>query len=140
MDKSRLLKSFLFYNILLVFVTVLFLSVYFISRGFGLDLFECTFHRELGIYCPGCGGTRSLVFLLRLDFANCFLSYPPLLPTLFLIVTCDLLVVFSLVFNKPRLSKLFKKEYFLIVPALIVINFLVENCLLFLGISYMPVL
>lgn len=138
MGKSKLFKSFLFYNILLLFVTVLFLSVYFVSEAHGVNLFECIVHRELGIYCPGCGGTRSLIFLLRLDFINCFLSYPPLLPSLLLIVLADSLFLLSVVFKNERLFKLFKIEYFLIIPALIIINFLIENTLLFCGISYMP--
>ncbi len=42
--------------------------------GFGLP---CMFHKVTGLLCPGCGLTRSIVALSRLDIARA-LSYHPL--------------------------------------------------------------
>lgn len=54
----------------------------------------CLFHRVTGLNCPGCGGTRALSAMLRLDFATAF-WYNPL-------ITCLLAVggVWSLWFAK----------------------------------------
>ena len=48
----------------------------------------CTFYKTTGLYCPGCGATRSLYSLLHADLAQAF-AYNPLfilaLPFLFLV-------------------------------------------------------
>ncbi len=138
METKNLLKRFIFYNLLLLFVTLSFLTLYFISLKFDLHLLDCALYRELGVFCPGCGGTRSLVFLLRLDFLNSFIAYPPLIISLLLILTCDFLCVFSIIKRDMKYIRLFRVEYFLIIPALIILNFLIRNSLLFSGIDYMP--
>lgn len=38
----------------------------------------CLFHKFTGFYCPGCGITRSLISLFRLDFYQSF-RYNPLI-------------------------------------------------------------
>ena len=38
----------------------------------------CLFHRVTGLNCPGCGGTRAISAMLRLDFAAAF-WYNPLI-------------------------------------------------------------
>ncbi len=38
----------------------------------------CLFHRMTGLNCPGCGGTRAISAMLRLDFAAAF-WYNPLI-------------------------------------------------------------
>jgi hypothetical protein len=47
-------------------------------------LLPCMYKQHLGIECPGCGMQRSLIALLRGDFAESFHLYPALLPMLFL--------------------------------------------------------
>lgn len=37
---------------------------------------ECMFHKFTGLYCPGCGGTRSLHFLLNGDIIRSLLYHP----------------------------------------------------------------
>lgn len=38
----------------------------------------CVFHELTGLYCPGCGMTRTVLALLKFDFAQAF-RYNPLL-------------------------------------------------------------
>lgn len=45
---------------------------------FGL-LPPCVFHEVTGFYCPGCGSTRSVRFLIRGDIGNSFI-YNPIVP------------------------------------------------------------
>ena len=40
-------------------------------------MFECFLYKHFGIYCPGCGGTRMVKSLLKLDFYQAF-RYNPL--------------------------------------------------------------
>lgn len=32
----------------------------------------CVFHKVTGLYCPGCGGNRAVISLLKLDFYHAF--------------------------------------------------------------------
>lgn len=55
-----------------------------LARKIG-DLYDCPFRRVTGIHCPGCGGTRSMLALIRGDFLEA-LHDNPAAPLLVLIV------------------------------------------------------
>ncbi len=46
----------------------------------GIPLFACVLKERLGIYCPGCGGSRALLALLRFDLLSSLRYYPAMLP------------------------------------------------------------
>lgn len=41
--------------------------------------YPCLFYNLTGLYCPGCGGVRSVKALLRGDIWQSFIDYPPTL-------------------------------------------------------------
>ena len=55
-----------------ILLVLLILILYFIfGRITGLYLY-CVFHEITGLYCPGCGVTRMLKSIFRLDFVKAF--------------------------------------------------------------------
>jgi hypothetical protein len=58
------------------------LVVTLLYMGISMRLFGtgCIFAGMTGIPCPGCGITRSIMALLRLDIASSFFYYPVLIP------------------------------------------------------------
>lgn len=106
---------------------------------FGLK-FPCVFHAVTGLYCPGCGGTRAVRTLLRGDILKSF-QYHPLVPyALFA-------VLFSLITRWAGRGKAAagygKQEGILVVigAGIIIINWIVKNCLLvFWGLDLLPLL
>lgn len=54
---------------------LLYLKVWLPLTNIGIP---CVFHQLTGFYCPGCGITRVVLSLLRLDFVQAF-RYNPLL-------------------------------------------------------------
>ncbi len=50
---------------------------YFLSSKFGFSI-PCVFHEITGFYCPGCGVTRMIFSIIKLDFYQAF-RYNPLL-------------------------------------------------------------
>lgn len=41
--------------------------------------YPCVFYNVTGLYCPGCGGIRSVRALLRGELWQSFIDYPPLI-------------------------------------------------------------
>ena len=79
----------------LILILISFLIIYFILSEL-LDVgIPCLFYEITGYYCPGCGFTRVLFFLLKLDFYQAF-RYNPLIFILIIITGIYWLVKFIL--------------------------------------------
>ena len=79
----------------------------------------CFYKSILGIECPGCGTQRAFILLLRGEFSESFLAYPPLLLFLSLI----LFLLFHLVF-KFRKGGTYLMYLFLFTVLVVLINFI----------------
>lgn len=96
----------------------------------------CMFLRATGLYCPGCGGTRAVMALLRGDILLSAKYHPAV------IYGVVLFVVYFVSQTLMRLTKgrikglSMRPAYLYILLAIIVINFMVRNALfLFWGIA-----
>lgn len=79
----------------LILILISFLIIYFILSEL-LDVgIPCLFYEITGYYCPGCGITRLLFSLLKLDFYQAF-RYNPLIFILIIIIGIYWLVKFIL--------------------------------------------
>ena len=61
--------------VLLMLVAIFKRQVEPLARSIG-DLYDCPFRRLTGIHCPGCGGTRSILALIRGDFLEAIHDNP----------------------------------------------------------------
>lgn len=66
-DKEKLKK---YIQICLILLSI-FLIYYFLNQNFGFAI-QCPFYALTGLYCPGCGITRCLFALLKLNFKEAF--------------------------------------------------------------------
>ena len=118
------------------------LSLLFISLLYALafaknpEAFDCVIKRAFGFYCPACGGSRSLAALLRLDFIDSFILYPPLLISALVILSCDIRLFLSVIKNTDKYTKNYKYYPFIIIPVSIILNFIIRNIFLFSGVDY----
>ena len=64
-------------NSITIAIILLLIVYYFINKTWGFSI-PCIFHKITGFYCPGCGVTRLLFSLLKLDFYQAF-RYNPLI-------------------------------------------------------------
>lgn len=48
-------------------------------------MLPCMSKKILGIDCPGCGGQRALIMLLKGDFSNAFNMFPAIFTTVILV-------------------------------------------------------
>lgn len=89
----------------------------------------CLFSAFLGIYCPGCGGTRAVEALFHGHFLLS-LWYHPLVPYT-AVIYCGFML--SHILNKLGVKKIhgwkFHNWYLYAAVGIIVVNFLVKNVL-----------
>jgi len=133
MNQKKKLEDQLYYAGLIVFVlSILALWIYY--RLLPLQLFAdgCVWQRVLGIYCPGCGGTRAVNALLH---GNILLSlwYHPLVP-----YTAILFGAFMVSQTAARSTKYryfkgmrFHNWFLYLALVILIINFVGKNLLRF---------
>ncbi len=80
MDRKRTLETELFYiGLIFLGAGAIVWAVYHFALQDRMPTMPCFFDTVLGIYCPGCGGTRALAALVRGRLLKA-LWYHPLIP------------------------------------------------------------
>ena len=82
----------------------------------------CFYKKFIGVECPGCGMQRSIIALLKGDFYESFLLYPPLSLILILIS----LLIIHLSFDLKYGAKLLK-WLFILNAVVIVVSFVIKQ-------------
>lgn len=90
----------------------------------------CLFHFVTGLPCPGCGGTRAFVSLLRGDLVQSFL-YHPVVPFCFLLYVIFMLTqTISRIFQKTTRFRFralsFRLEYVYVAVLLIFVQWIIK--------------
>lgn len=135
-DKKRASLIFIALNSSIALFTALFCLVFKPWRLIGASSAStCIFQNIFHFYCPACGGTRSVGYLFRLDLVRSFICYPPLFVLLALLVRIDVLLIKCI--STEDLTPLGRARFyeFLLIPASILLCFLIRNALLFFGID-----
>ena len=126
---KRLIKA----NIWVLACVILFIIITGILTH--LNMGQCTTVKYFGLYCPGCGGTRALRSLLRLDFVS-MLRYNPILPISIILYAYYNIRAFVEI--KRNNEEYFKKEKYsliIVVAIIALIYFIIRNVLLLNGID-----
>ena len=131
---NKLRKNFLILlilNISLLLFAVLY-TLYFKSTQNTGNGVSCIVKKLFGIYCPGCGGSRSLYAFLSFDLVNSFILYPPIIISAGVIFDYDRRLFLTLIKKDTTGTDNFKFYTFLIIPAAIILWFIIRNLLLLL--------
>ena len=94
-------------------------------------LFPCVLHSLTGLYCPGCGGTRAIAFLLHGDFLHS-LVYHPFVPYAFVLCTWFMIsqTIQRLSKGKIAIGMRYRDIYLWIALGLVLANCLIKNLVL----------
>lgn len=99
--------------------------------------YPCSLYTVAGLYCPGCGGTRSVSYMMQGNFVKSFL-YHPAVPYTAVLVACYLLSHTLNIFTKGKVkAMLFRPIYFYILIAIILIQWIVKNAAIFINGTYL---
>ena len=131
-------KLFLLYILpLLLLITVSVAYFLFTEHSLSLEepLLTCRFKEKFHLYCPGCGGSRALVALLKFDLISSFVLYPPLLITVIILSFLYIRVFLSFIKNDEKYVNGFHFGSLIIIPAVILLHFVLRNVLLLFGID-----
>ena len=120
---------------------------YAVLSAFGIDLYSklgltklrCVFHSMTGLYCPGCGGTRSTLMLLTLHPVRSIMYHP--VPVFVAALAVNFFVRFFFAYLVPEKCPVKLKPakprllYIFILAGLYILHFIVRNALLLGGID-----
>ena len=115
-------KKFIFIGVLVVFN----LYIVFFTN------YKCPWRRDFNIYCAGCGGTRMLRSLMKLDFYQAF-RYNNLI---IILIPVFLIYYFEAICNKFKIknlniSKYMKNKFWLSIFIIIIFYGIIRNIPLF---------
>ncbi len=137
-QRRKILIYFLVLNISIIAFSIAFVLAFDPKTIIEKDYHStCVFQKVLGIYCPGCGGTRAVGYLFSFDILKSFLFYPPLFVGIFLVFYIDFLFIFSFIKNTLFYIQKHKFYEFISIPIAIILVFSIRNILLFFGIDYL---
>lgn len=132
----------------IIFLTLISIGLLFFAviKIFGLKLDEtllqiiqpCIVRETLGIYCPGCGGIRSVIFLSEGDILNSLWYHPFVLYAVVMITLFIILYTMSLI-NKGRIKiPIVRGVYLYIGLGIIIVQWIVKLIML-LGFGIYPI-
>lgn len=96
------------FNIVLILIICLFVFIgyFYLNDKYGFSI-NCVFHDVTGLLCPGCGITRCLFALLRLDFYEAFMYNQLVFILLPFLVALIVYRIYLYIFDKQ--DKILKK-------------------------------
>ena len=127
--RKEYIKKLLFLNLsLLLFALVYSFAFHFLANDGEVSL--CLFKDTLHIYCPGCGGSRALIALLRFDFKESFILFPPLLIGALIVLELDVRFTLCAIKSSEKYVARYTYRRFYILVAALILNFALKNILL----------
>lgn len=85
------------------------------------NLLACPYKKYFDIDCMGCGMQRAFIALLKGDFVESFLFYPPLFSMIIMLLLLPLHLIF-----KFKHGAAWLKYLFIFNIAVVIINFIVK--------------
>ena len=125
---NKTLKKFIIGNAIVALCVIGFLIYAFLTVG--KEGYECVFYRSTGLICPGCGGTRAVISLLKLDFLSA-IKYNVAVPFgAFVYLYYNIRGIIEA--KRENLEYFSKQKYVLciVLAVIMILNFVVKNVLL----------
>ena len=130
--EERLKKNLLILIVLnssLILFAIIYTSYFLLTKDTDFEI-RCVIKESLHIYCPGCGGSRSLSAFMRLDFINSFILYPAIPISALVVLSYDVRLILSIVKKDTSFTDKYRFFPFIIIAVSIILQFIVRNVFL----------
>lgn len=126
-DKREQTQLFIVSSLVIGVLAILLLLLYIIGGIKIADLLPgCIFYEKYHLFCPGCGGTRAVICLLRGHFIRSFLCHPFILyATVVYSVFYVSNLLYSLSFIRWRYE--LRPVHFIAAIVIIILQCLIKN-------------
>lgn len=91
----------------LIYAILIFIIIVIINYCCFNSFIPCIFHKITGLYCPGCGVTRMLISIFKLEFYQAFRYNPYLFILLIITIAYQIikLITYKLLTKKIKLNR-----------------------------------
>lgn len=119
-------KLILLISSLILFICSIYL-LYYLNIRYGIGLI-CISNKLTGLYCSGCGMTRAVFSLLKLDFYQAFRYNAFSILLLPILLLYFLSYIYFWLFNKPNIIiKKIPQSFWIIIVILLLIYGVIRN-------------
>ncbi|MBQ2252397.1 MAG: DUF2752 domain-containing protein [Clostridia bacterium] len=123
--KKIIVRGVLINGLILLFAC-LYAIAFTVSARWGLGLFDCHWKATFGINCPGCGGSRAVLALLRFDLFSALYYSPGVVLGALLLLWYDLTLALALFRRDASFIQKFPVVSLALVPVVFLLTFLVR--------------
>ena len=129
-------KKIIIINIIVAFLVAGFVAFTLLLKD--REEMQCAFYSLTGLYCPGCGGTRAVYSVLKLNILDA-IRYNVTVPFgIFVYIYYNVRAFIAALKNDTEYRKKQKYCLCIVLVAVLLLNFVLKNALLiFFGIRFM---
>ena len=113
-------------NLSLLFCALLYAALFTLDRRLGIGIFDCYWKEVFGINCPGCGGSRAVLCLLRWDPIGALRYSPGVVLGVWLLLWYDATLLVTLVRRDPKRRVHFPVVSLVSLPVVFLLVFLLR--------------
>ena len=115
------------------YLLIIFLIAYLIVSIVFKPVIPCMFHVITGLYCPGCGVSRMLISILKLDFYQAFRYNPLLFIMLPFILALLINYIYCIIFKKSTIYKKINNKVWISFVIILILYGIIRNIYLSLS-------
>lgn len=126
-DEETQTWLFVISSLTLAFTVILLAIIYY---GYGIRITDllpgCVFYKKYHLFCPGCGGTRAVLYLLQGNILKSFFYHPFVL---YAVVTFSVFFFSNILYSMSviRWRYLLRPVHFIAAVIIIILQCLVKN-------------
>jgi len=90
---------------------------------------ECVVFKNIHIYCPGCGATRALYYLVHLKLQRSFMLHPFVIYTSFVYITFMMRCFYRRNLSEKYFNKIRVERYLYFGAFIILVQWIIKNYL-----------